>query len=117
MANDVLTGATNQFNFPELPNGVFDHINNAFYLVDDIKIEKLILSCGKINDLEISLIEKLKNRRIAYSKEIDSIYEMIYGTWHFLDTINYDNENDNSLVTYLKYYDYTFLFMGMYHLG
>lgn len=37
---------------------------------------------------------------------------MIYGTWHFLDTINYDNENDNSLVTYLKYYDYTFLFMG-----
>ena len=43
---------------------------------------------------------------------MDSTYEMIYGTWHFLDTINYDNENDNSLVTYLKYYDYTFLFMG-----
>lgn len=112
MANDVLIGATNQFNFPELPNGVFDHIGNAFYLVDDIKIEKVILSCGEINDLEISLIEKLKNRRIAYSKEMDSTYEMIYGTWHFLDTINYDNENDNSLVTYLKYYDYTFLFMG-----
>ena len=47
---------------------------------------------------------------------MDSTFEMIYGTWYFLDTINYDNENDNSLVTYLKYYDYTFLFMGIHHL-
>lgn len=43
---------------------------------------------------------------------MDSIFAMIYGTWYFLATINYDNENDNSLVTYLKYYDYIFLFMG-----
>lgn len=85
------------------PHVNFEHIGNAFYLIDNIKIEKVILNCGEINDLEISLIEKLKNRRIAYSKEMDSTYEMIYGTWHFLDTINYDNENDNSLVTYLKY--------------
>lgn len=85
------------------PHVNFEHISNAFYLIDNIKIEKVILNCGEINDLEISLIEKLKNRRIAYSKEMDSTYEMIYGTWHFLDTINYDNENDNSLVTYLKY--------------
>ena len=43
---------------------------------------------------------------------MDSIFAMIYGTWYFLDTINYDNENDNSLVTYLKYYDCTFFIYG-----
>lgn len=94
------------------PHVNFEHIGNAFYLVNNIKIEKVILNCGEVNDLEISLIKKLKNRRIAYSKEMDSTYEMIYGTWHFLDTINYDNENDNSLVTDLKYYDYTFFIYG-----
>lgn len=45
------------------PYGNFEHIGNAFYLVDDIKIEKVILSCGEINDLEISLIEKIKKEK------------------------------------------------------
>ena len=94
------------------PHGDYDHIGNAFYLIDNIKINKIIFNNNDFNELETSLIEKLKKKRIAYSKEMDSTFEMIYGTWHFLDMIDYDNENDNSLVTYLKYYDYTFLFMG-----
>lgn len=94
------------------PHGNYDHIGNAFYLIDNIKINKIIFNNNDFNELETSLIEKLKKKRIAYSKGMDSTFEMIYGTWYFLDTINYDNENDNSLVTYLKYYDYTFLFMG-----
>lgn len=97
---------------PMSSHGNYDHIGNAFYLINNIKINKIIYNNNDFNELETSLIEKLKKKRIAYSKEMDSTFEMIYGTWHFLDTINYDNENDNSLVTYLKYYDYTFLFMG-----
>lgn len=94
------------------PHGDYNHIGNIFYLIDNIKINKIIFNNNDFNELETSLIEKLKKKRIAYSKEMDSTFEMIYGTWHFLDMIDYDNENDNSLVTYLKYYDYTFLFMG-----
>ena len=94
------------------PHGDYNHIGNVFYLIDNIKINKIIFNNNDFNELETSLIEKLKKKRIAYSKEMDSTFEMIYGTWHFLDMIDYDNENDNSLVTYLKYYDYTFLFMG-----
>lgn len=93
-------------------HGNYDHIGNDFYLINNIKINKIIYNNNDFNELETSLIEKLKKKRIAYSKEMDSTFEMIYGTWHFLATINYDNANDNSLVTYLKYYDYTFLFMG-----
>ena len=94
------------------PHGDYNHIGNVFYLIDNIKINKIIFNNNDFNELETSLIEKLKKKRIAYSKEMDSTFERIYGTWHFLDMIDYDNENDNSLVTYLKYYDYTFLFMG-----
>ena len=97
---------------PMSSHGNYDHIGNAFYLINNIKINKIIFNNNDFNELETSLIEKLKKKRIAYSKEMDSTFEMIYGTWHFLDTINYDNENDNSLVTYLKYYDYIFLFIG-----
>ena len=43
---------------------------------------------------------------------MDSAFEMIYGTWHFLDTINYDNENDNSNVIYTELNEYKFMFMG-----
>lgn len=82
------------------PHENYDHIGNAFYLIDNIKINKIIFNNNDFNELETSLIEKLKKKRIAYSKEMDSTFEMIYGTWHFLATINYDNENDNSLVTY-----------------
>ncbi len=93
-------------------HGDYDHIGNAFYFIDNIKINKIVFNNNDFNELETSLIEKLKKKIIAYSKEMDSTFEMIYGTWHFLNTTNYDNENDNSSVTYLKYYDYTFLFMG-----
>lgn len=63
-----------------LPHGNYDHIGNAFYLIDNIKINKIIYNNNDFNELETSLIEKLKKKRITYSKEMDSTFEIIYGT-------------------------------------
>lgn len=65
---------------PMSSHGNYDHIGNAFYLIDNIKINKIIFNNNDFNELETSLIEKLKKKRIAYSKEMDSTFEMIYGT-------------------------------------
>lgn len=50
---------------PMSSHGNYDHIGNAFYLIDNIKINKIIFNNNDFNKLETSLIEKLKKKRIA----------------------------------------------------
>lgn len=94
-----------------ISHGDFDHIGNAFYLVNNIKVEKVIFNNNEFNELETNLIKILQDKKIEFQKG-NSNLQGKYLTWQFLNTRLYDNENDNSLVTYLKYQDYTFLFMG-----
>ena len=94
-----------------ISHGDFDHIGNAFYLVNNIKVGKVIFNNNEFNELETNLIKILQDKKIEFQKG-DGNLQCQYLTWQFLNTRLYDNENDNSLVTYLKYQDYTFLFMG-----
>lgn len=97
--------------FWQSPHGDFDHIGNAFYLVDNIKIEKVILNCGEVNDLENDLIKILtKNQIKCYTciKELNINDNKL----SFLQTRKYDNENDNSNVIYTELNGYKFMFMG-----
>lgn len=94
-----------------ITHGDYDHIGNATYLVDNFKIKNVSFNYDTYDDLEKSLILKLDQKKIKYEKEIKSL-ETKYYTFNFLNSSLYDNENDNSLVTYFKYLDYTFLYMG-----
>lgn len=94
-----------------ISHGDFDHIGNAFYLVNNIKVGKVIFNNNEFNELETNLIKILQDKKIEFQKG-NSNLQGKYLTWQFLNTRLYDNENDNSLVAYLKYQDYTFLFMG-----
>ena len=94
-----------------ISHGDFDHIGNAFYLVNNIKVGKVIFNNNEFNEIETNLIKILQDKKIEFQKG-NSNLQGKYLTWQFLNTRLYDNENDNSLVTYLKYQDYTFLFMG-----
>ena len=94
-----------------ISHGDYDHIGNAFYLVDNIKIEKVILNCGEVNDLENDLIKILTKNRIKYYtciKELNINDNKLF----FLQTGKYDNENDNSNVIYTELNGYKFMFMG-----
>ena len=93
------------------PHWNFEHIGNAFYLVDNIKIEKVILNCGEVNDLENDLIKILAKNQIKYYtciKELNINDNKLF----FLQTGKYDNENDNSNVIYTELNGYKFMFMG-----
>ena len=94
-----------------ISHGDYDHIGNATYLVDNFKINNVYFNYDDYDELEESLKLKLEQKKINYYKGLKSL-KTLYYTFAFLNSDIYDNENDNSLVTYFKYLDYTFLYMG-----
>ena len=96
---------------PMLPHGDYDHMGEAVNLVNNFKVEKVILNCGEFNDLEKELIKVLNQKKIKYYSCVKELNIDNYKL-HFLNTKEYDNENDNSSVIYFNYNNYKFLFMG-----
>ena len=80
-------------------------------LVNNIKIEKVIFNCGPYNDLEQELIKVCDKKKIPYYSCIKEL-NIDNSKLHFLQTKEYDNENDNSNVIYTKLDGYKFMFMG-----
>ena len=90
-----------------LTHGDFDHMGEAINLVNNFKVEKVIFNCGEFNNLESKLIKVLDKKKIKYYcciKKIDNLY--------FLQTKEYNNENENSNVIYTELNGYKFMFMG-----
>ena len=94
-----------------LTHGDADHMKEAYYLVDNFKVEKVVFNGGEYSELELELISLLKEKDIAYEKAPD-VLKMGEYKLQFLNTSIYDNENDNSNVIYLEFNKYKFLFMG-----
>ena len=92
-------------------HGDYNHIGNATYLVGNFKIKNVYFNYDTYDDLEKSLKLKSVQKKINYYKGLKSLKTPYY-TFNFLNSSLYDNKNDNSLVTYFKYLDYTFLYMG-----
>lgn len=94
-----------------LTHGDYDHMGEAINLVENFKVEKVIFNCGPYNDLEQELIKVLDKKKIKYYsciKELNIDNNKLY----FLQTKEYDNENDNSNVIYTELDGYKFMFMG-----
>ena len=94
-----------------LTHGDYDHMGEAINFVNNFKVEKVIFNCGEFNDLEKELIKVLDKKNTKYYsciKELNIDDNKLY----FLQTKEYDNENDNSSVFYFNYNNYKFLFMG-----
>ena len=92
-------------------HGDYDHMGEAINLVNNFKVEKVIFNCGEYNDLEKELIKVLDKKHIKYYsciKELNVDNNKLY----FLQTKEYDNENDNSNVIYTELSGYKFMFMG-----
>ena len=94
-----------------LTHGDYDHMGEAINLVNNFRVEKVIFNCGPYNDLEQELIKVLDKKKIKYYsciKELNIDKNRLY----FLQTKEYDNENDNSNVIYTELDGYKFMFMG-----
>ena len=94
-----------------ITHGDLDHMGEGINLVNNFKVEKVIFNCGPYNDLEQELIKVLDIKKIKYYsciKELNIDNNKLY----FLQTKEYDNENDNSNVIYSELNVYKFMFMG-----
>ncbi len=94
-----------------ITHGDYDHMGEAVNLVNILKVKKVIFNCGEFNDLEKELIKVLDKKKIKYYsciKELNIDNNKLY----FLQTKEYDNENDNSNVIYTELDGYKFMFMG-----
>jgi len=100
-----------KINYLLLTHGDYDHMGEAINLVNNFKVEKVIFNCGEYNELEKELIKVLDKKKIKYYsciKELNIDNNKLY----FLQTKEYDNENDNSNVIYTELNVYKFMFMG-----
>ena len=101
----------NKINYLILTHGDYDHMGESINLIENFKVEKVIFNCGEFNDLEKELIKVLEKKKIKYYsciKELNTDNSKLY----FLQTKEYDNENDNSNVIYTELNGYKFMFMG-----
>ncbi len=94
-----------------ITHGDYDHMGEAINLVNNFKVEKVIFNCGSYNDLEKELIKVLDKKKIKYYSCIKEL-NIDKNKLHFLQTKEYDNENDNSNVIYTELNGYKFMFMG-----
>ena len=101
----------NKLDYLILTHGDFDHMGEAINLVNSFKVEKVIFNCGPYNDLEKELIKVLDKKKIKYYSCIREL-NIDNNKLHFLQTKEYDNENDNSNVIYTELNGYKFMFMG-----
>ena len=70
-------------------------MGEAINLVNNFKVEKVIFNCGPYNNLEKELNKILDKKNIKYYsciKELNIDKNKLY----FLQTKEYDNENDNT---------------------
>lgn len=86
-----------------ITHGDKDHLGYASTIGNDIKIKQVMINKDNINEEERKLIQKWPQVENYQSKyfEMQTFFLKLY-----------DNENDNSILTKLKIYDYTFLMMG-----
>lgn len=86
-------------------------MGEAVNLVNNIKVEKVIFNCGEFNGLEQELVKVLDKSQIPYYSCIKEL-KIDHNKLYFLQTKEYDNENDNSNVIYTVIDGYKFMFMG-----
>ena len=94
-----------------ISHGDFDHMGEAINLVNNFEVDNVVFNCGEYNNLEKNLIMVLNKKNIKYYTCIRELRISKY-KMQFLNTREYDNENDNSSVIYFNYGGYKFLFMG-----
>jgi competence protein ComEC len=96
-----------------LTHGDDDHMGESLNIVNNFKVNNVVLNSGYLVKLESTLISNLKKRNISYffGKDKDIININNY-KFYILNPSTNINENNNSLVIYTKLNNRGLLFMG-----
>lgn len=94
-----------------ITHGDLDHIGGSITLINNFQVKNVILNKGTFTDIEKELIKNLNKKKIPYQININKI-NISNHTIYLLNNTKYNNENDNSIITYFTYQKYKFLYMG-----
>lgn len=94
-----------------ISHGDSDHAGGVIDILNNIKVNNVIINKGNYSDLEKNIIRLCYKKRINIKNDVGYI-DIINTRMYFLDTGLYNDENDNSNVIYFNYNGYKFLFMG-----
>lgn len=89
-----------------LTHGDYDHMGEAKKIISLISVNKILINKGSVNDLESEILNHEKVSIVNDKYKVDN-YELL-----FLNQKLYDDENDNSIVTYLNLNNRNILLMG-----
>ena len=85
-----------------LTHGDQDHLGESVHLINNFKVNSIKFNKGPYNNKEKEILNIINNKEV----NIDIPFE-------YLDSNTiYDNENDNSVITLFKLYNYNLLYMG-----
>ena len=110
-ADDIFQEGIKKIDYMILTHGDYDHMGESINIINNYKVDKVILNCGPINDLERDLINELNKKNIKYYSCLKEL-KVNDIKLEFLNTKTYDNENDNSNVIYTVINNYKILLMG-----
>lgn len=94
----------NKLDYLIISHGDQDHAGDALNIIKKLNVKKVVLNNGSTNSLEKKIINT--------SVKITNNYNLKYFNVINLNNDFYDNENDASLVNYITFLKYKFLFMG-----
>ncbi len=100
-----------KINYLILTHSDYDHMGESINLINDFKVDNVIFNHNDYNDLELELIEILKNKKINYFKDLKQL-NIYNNKLYFLNKKIYTEENDNSSVIYFKINGINVLLMG-----
>lgn len=96
----------NKIDLVILTHGDYDHVGEFKNLINNIKIGKVLINKGKINEIEKDIIKNISVEKVKGSYNFNS-YNLL-----FLNDKIYDDENENSIVIYINIKNKNILLMG-----
>ena len=87
-----------------ITHGDADHAKESLNIINNLNIKNVVLNNGSNNNIE----KEILNSHVKVTQK----YKLKYFNITNLNNETYDNENDNSIVNYITFLNYKFLFMG-----
>lgn len=98
----------NKINYLILTHGDFDHAGDAQNIINKIKVNKVIFNNDEYKTLETNITNILNKKNIPFYKAKDINIPNI----SFINDYNFNDENSNSIVSYMNINNIKFLLMG-----
>lgn len=86
-----------------ITHGDLDHLGYSLKIRDNMSIKNVMLNKGEEKTLELAIKKRIKENKN---------YQFKYFKVDYLNNLDYQNENDNSIIMNIKINNYHFLFMG-----